>query len=72
MFWLTRIILSTAGAALWETTTTAAVDDGRRHRQGELINMVGDGSGHVAAAAVAEERGERRTISAGGGAMLRI
>ena len=46
---------------------TAAVDDGWQHRQGELINMVGDGSGHVAAAAVAEERGERRTILAGGG-----
>ena len=66
MFWLTRKILSTAAAALWETTTTAAVDDGRRHRQGELLNMVRDGSGRVGATPV-EDGGEggRRTISAG-------
>ena len=52
MFWLTHKILSTAAAALWETTTTAAVDDGRRHRQGELLNMVRDGSGRVGATPV--------------------
>ena len=42
-------ILLTAAAALWETMTTAAANNGRRHRQGELINMVGDGSGRVGA-----------------------
>ncbi len=64
MFWLTHKILSTAVAALWVTTTTAAVDDGRRHRQGELLNMVRDGSGRVGATP-SEDGGEggRRTIS---------
>ncbi len=53
-----------AAAALWETTTTAAVDDGRRHRQEVLINMVGDGSGGVGAILVAADNISR------GGTML--
>ncbi len=66
MFWLTRKILLTAAAALWETTTTAAVDDGRQHRQGELLNMVRDGSERVGATPVEDGgKGGRQTISAG-------
>ena len=42
------------------------MDDGWRHRQGKLLNMVRDGSGRVGATPV-EDGGEggRRTISTG-------
>jgi hypothetical protein len=51
--------------------TTAAVDDGRRHRQEVLINMVGDGSGGVGAILVAADNiGQFDTVVGPGGPML--